>query len=148
MALRGIDNLPAGAGVLVDSTPIAYVLDGHALAAEFAPLFEKAEAGALRLFVTPITVAEVVAGPLGAGREAQAEQYRIAMTSGPGVSFVPLNGDAAVLAARFRIRYRLKLPDAFQLAACVLSGCLAIATHDRDFRGVTEVRVLDTDRGR
>ncbi len=148
MALRGIEELPAGAGVLVDSAPIAYVLDGHPLAGEFAPLFEKAEAGELRLFVTPITVAEVVAGPLRAGREAQAEQYRIAMTAGPDVRLIPLNDDAAVLAARFRIRYRLKLPDAFQLAAGVLAGCLAIATHDRDFRRVTEIRVLDTDRGR
>jgi predicted nucleic acid-binding protein len=145
MALKGLEELPAGAGVLVDSTPIAYLLDGHPLAREFAPLFEMAEAGEIRLFVTPITVAEVVAGPLGAGREAQAEQYRIAMIAGPGVSLIPLNDDAAVLAARFRIRYRLGLPDAFQLAACVLAGCLAIATHDRDFRRVTEVRVLDTD---
>ena len=144
MGLRGLADLPRGAGVLVDSTPVAYVLDGHPLAAEFAPLFEKAEAGDLRLFITPITLAEVVAGPLRAGREAQAEQYRIAMTSGPGVTFVPLGDEAAILAARFRIRYRLKLPDAFQLAACVLSGCQALATHDRDFRRVGEVLVLDT----
>lgn len=148
MGLRGLTDLPRGSGVLLDSAPIAYVLDGHPLAADFAPLFEKAEAGELRLFVTPITVAEVVAGPLGADREAQAEQYRIAMISGPGVTFVPLNDDAAVLAARFRIRYRLKLPDAFQLSACVLAGCRALATHDRNFRRVTEVSILDTDRER
>ena len=148
MGLKGLANLPRGAGVLIDSPPVAYILDGHPLAAEFAPLFEKAETGDLRLFTTAITVAEVVAGPLTAGKEAQAEQYRIAMTSGPGVTFVPLGDEAAILAARFRIRYRLKLPDAFQLAACVLSGCQALATHDRDFRRVTEVQILDTDSGR
>jgi predicted nucleic acid-binding protein len=148
MGLKGLTALPRGAGVLVDSAPIAYVLDGHPLAGEFAPLFERAEAGDLRLFTTPITVAEVVAGPIGAGREAQAERYRIAMTSGPGVTFVALGDEAALLAARFRNRYRLKLPDAFQLAACVLSGCQALATHDRDFRRVSEVLVIDTDSRR
>ncbi len=148
MGLRGLTDLPRGSGVLIDSAPIAYVLDGHPLAAIFAPLFESAEAGDLRLFVTPITVAEVVAGPLRAARETQVEQYRIAMTSAPGLTFVPLDDDAAVLAARFRVRYRLKLPDAFQLAACVLAGCRALATHDRDFRRVTEVRILDPGRER
>jgi predicted nucleic acid-binding protein len=146
MALRGLSDLPAGAGILVDSAPIAYVLDGHSLAAEFAPLFEKAETGAVRLFITPITLAEVVAGPLGAKREAQAEQYRVAMTSGPGMTLVTLGDEATMLAARLRNRYRLKLPDAFQLAAGVLAGCQALATHDRDFHRVAEVRIIDTDR--
>jgi predicted nucleic acid-binding protein len=143
MALKGLAALPPGAGVLVDSAPIAYVLDGHPLAAEFEPLFTAAEDGQIRLFVTPITIAEVVAGPLGRGREAQAEQYRLAMTSGPGFTFVPLGDDTALLAARLRLRYKLKLPDAFQLAACVLNGCDALATHDRDFRRVSEVKIVD-----
>jgi predicted nucleic acid-binding protein len=47
------------------------------------------------------------------------------------------------LAARFRLRYRLKLPDAFQLAACILAGCDVLVTHDRDFRRVSEVKILD-----
>ncbi len=143
MALKGLSALPPGAAVLVDSAPIAYVLDGHALAAEFEPLFKLAEDGQLRLFVTPITVAEVVAGPLGRGREAQAEQYRLAMTSGPGFGLLTLDDDIAFLAARLRLRHKLKLPDAFQLAACVLGGCAALVTHDRDFRRVTEVQIVD-----
>jgi predicted nucleic acid-binding protein len=143
MALKGLTTLAPGAGVLMDTAPIAYVLDGHPLGAEFEPLFEAGEAGELQLFVTPITLAEVVAGPLRRSRDAQAEQYRLALTSGPGFTFVPLGDDVAFLAARFRIRYRLKLPDALQLAACVLTGCQALATHDRDFRRVSEVKILD-----
>ena len=71
--MRGLAALPPGCRILVDSAPIAYLLEGHPLAAE--PLF--------------------------------------------------------------------KLPDAFQLAACILNGCEALATHDRDFRRVTEVKILD-----
>lgn len=143
MALKGLAALSRGASVLVDSAPIAYMLDGHALAVEFEPLFTLAEEGKLQLFVTPITIAEVVAGPLGRGREAQAEQYRLALTAAAGIGVLPLDDDTAFLAARLRLRYKLKLPDAFQLAACVLGGCEALATHDRDFRRVTEVNIVD-----
>lgn len=143
MALKGLAALSPGARILVDSAPIAYVLDGHALAAGFEPLFRLAEGGRFQLFVTPITIAELVAGPLARGREAQAEQYRLALTPAAGFGLLPLGDDTAVLAARLRVRYKLKLPDAFQLAACVLNGCEAIATHNRDFRRVTEVNLVD-----
>lgn len=143
MALRGFAGLPAGARLLVDSAPVAYILDGHPLGSEFAPVFAAAEAGEVQLYVTPITLAEVVAGPFGHGRDAQGEQYKQALTHGPGFTFVPLGDDAALMAARFRHRYRLKLPDAFQVAACILNGCDALMTHDRDFRRIKEVTVVD-----
>lgn len=145
MALRGLAALAPGSRVLVDSAPIAYLLDGHPLAAAFEPLFSLADEGKLQLVITPITIAEVCAGPLSRGREAQAEQYRLALTSSPGMSVVPLDEETAFLAARLRVRYQLKLPDAFQLAACVLNGCAALAAHDRDFRRVAEVNVLDVE---
>jgi predicted nucleic acid-binding protein len=143
MALKTPAALPPGARILVDSTPIAYVLDGHAMAARYLPLFRLADEGLLQLFVTPITIAEVVAGPLARGREAQAEQYRLALTPAAGFGILPLGDDTAFLAARLRVRYKLKLPGAFQLAACILNGCEALATHDRDFRRVTEVDLVD-----
>jgi predicted nucleic acid-binding protein len=51
----------------------------------------------------------------------------------------------AVLAARLRVRYRQMLPDAFQVAASVLHGCEALATNDREFRRVRDVRILDVE---
>lgn len=146
VALKGLTNLPEGAALLVDTAPIAYVLDDHPFASEFASLFEDAAAGRFQLVVTPITIAEVVAGPLREGREAQAESYRAALTIGPGFRCVSLSDESAILAARLRVRYRLKLPDAFQLAVCLLSGCVALVTHDKDFRAVREIPIIGLDR--
>jgi len=47
------------------------------------------------------------------------------------------------LAARFRAKHRLKLPDAIQLATVVEVGAYALVTHDRDFRRVKDVRVIE-----
>ena len=41
-----------------------------------------------------------------------------------------------------RLRHRLRLPDAIQVAVAIQAGCHALVTHDRDFAGVTDLLVL------
>lgn len=82
----------------------------------------------------------MLTGPLGHGNEVLAEQYRAALSSW---TVVPVDADIAVSAARFRSAYRLRLPDAIQLATAVATGSAALVTHDRDFSRVQEMRILD-----
>lgn len=134
------DALPAGALVLVDSAPIIYVLEAHPrFAKRFAPLFGRHASGGIALAVTTITVAEVLTGPLAAGEEALAKRYRTALESWQVVDF---NIDIAEQAARLRTAYRLKLPDAIQLASALAINAEALVTHDRDFGRVRGVRIL------
>ena len=72
------------ASVLVDTNPIIYVLEGHRLADRFVDVFADIESGHIQGIITPITLAEIVSGPLSRGHEAQAERYRAALTAGPG----------------------------------------------------------------
>lgn len=68
-------GLPPNAQVTVDSAPIIYFLEDHPRwAARFAPIFDAAADGDLAIFVSTITVAEVLAGPLRAGNEILAAQ--------------------------------------------------------------------------
>lgn len=132
--------LPAGTRVLVDSAPIIYVLEGHAkLALRFAPLFERQARGEVALAITTITLAEVLAGPLAAGKEALAKRYRATLETW---QVVALDGDIAESAARMRAAYRLKLPDAIQLASALAINAYALVTHDRDFSRVSELPIL------
>jgi hypothetical protein len=63
--------------LLIDSAPIVYCLEIHpACAALFRPLFTAHAAGALRLAVTTLSIAEVLSGPLQAGQETLARRYR------------------------------------------------------------------------
>ncbi len=134
--------LPNGATVLVDTNPIIYVMEDGPFAERFAPLFADIDAGRIHALITPITLAEVVTGPLKAKQEVLAERYRQALTRGGAWTLRDIDADIAVLAARLRLRYRLKLPDAMQLAVAVHEGCQALVTHDRDFDDVTEVPIF------
>jgi predicted nucleic acid-binding protein len=135
-------QLVDGVTVLIDTNPLIYFFEGSSQAARFESLFSDIEAGRIHALVTPITVAELVTGPLRAGKEALAERYRQAVTSSASFSLREIDVDIAMLAARLRLRHRLKLPDAIQLAVAVQEGCAALITHDRDFGGVTDIPIL------
>lgn len=135
-------DLPDGTCVLVDTNPIVYLFEGSPLADPFKPLFDAIDAGRLQALITPITLAEIATGPLKAGKEALAERYRHALTASPGWTLRALDADIAVLAARLRLRHRLRLPDALQLATALHEGCAALVTHDREFRAVTDLPIL------
>lgn len=117
-------------------------MKGARLGERFAPLFKAIDEGRIQGVVTPITIAEVVTGPLRSGNEGLAERYRSALTLGAGWSVRDIDTDTAVLAARLRLRHKLKLPDALQLAATIRGGCYALVSHDRDFAGVADIPVL------
>jgi predicted nucleic acid-binding protein len=135
-------RIPDGAAVLIDTNPLIYLLEGSRLARAFEPVFADVDSGRIQAVTTPVTLAEVVAGPLKAGNEALAARYRRLLTASPGWSLCPIDAEIAVLAARLRLRHRLKLPDAIQLAAAIHEGCFAVLTHDRDFGRPPDVVIL------
>jgi predicted nucleic acid-binding protein len=142
MAMNLAQRIPDNATVLFDTNPIIYVLEGHPLATRFEAIFADVETGRIQALVTPITLAEVVSGPLRSGKEALAQRYRSTLTNAPGWTLRPFDADIAVLAARLRLRRGLRLPDAIQLATAVHEGCQALISHDRDFGKVREILIL------
>ena len=133
-------NLPTGATVAVDTAPFIYVLEGHAkFADQFAGLFAAADAGNLRIALSTITLAEVLTGPFKAGKTALAKRYEKALSR---YALVPVSPAIAVLAAQLRVDYRLKLPDAIQLATALDIGASALVTHERDFSQVSGIDIL------
>ena len=133
-------GLSEGATVLVDTAPWIYLLEDHA---EFAPrfvgLFEAAERGQIQLALSTVSLTEVLTGPFKAGQTALAKRYETAFSV---YQVVPLSAAIASLAAQLRVQYRLKLPDAVQLASALQIGASALVTHDRDFSAVQGLPVL------
>lgn len=136
-------GLPQGATVVVDTAPFIYLLESHPqFADQFVGLFEAAAAGDLTIRLSTITLAEVLSGPFKAGQTALAKRYEKALSR---LSVIPVSPSIAVLAAQLRAQYRLKLPDAIQLASALDVGAAAFVTHDRDFSQVTGVAILTGD---
>ena len=143
MGLNILAQIPDGVTVTVDTAPIVYLLsDVQPLSDYFAPLFEAVEQGRNRIMVSTITVAEVLVGPLRNGEETLAKRYRDSLTKAKGWSSVPLSIDIAASAARIRAAYRLKLPDAIQLATALETDSYALVTYDRDFKSIDEILIV------
>jgi predicted nucleic acid-binding protein len=132
--------LADGSRLLVDTAPIIYVLESHPVwSPRFEPLFALHAEGRIALAVSTVTLAEVLTGPLAAGEESLARRYRAVLESWQLVDLTP---DIAEQAARLRGRYKLKLPDAVQLASALAINADALVTHDRDFGKVKGLRVI------
>lgn len=133
-------SVPDRSLLLVDSAPLIYFLEDDArFARRFAGLFESAASGRLSIAVTTVSIAEVLVGPYANERDALAERIEAALAQ---YRVVPLTISLAARAARLRARYRLRLPDAIQLASALEIGAWGLVTHDRDFRSVQDVRIL------
>lgn len=133
-------GLPQGATVVVDTAPFIYLLESHPqFADQFVGLFEATAAGDLNIALSTITLAEVLTGPFKAGQTALAKRYEKALSQ---YNVIPVSPSIAALAAQLRAQYRLKLPDAIQLATALDVGAAAFVTHDRDFSRVTGVEIL------
>jgi predicted nucleic acid-binding protein len=133
-------DLAVGSVVVVDTAPFVYLLDGHPdFALKFEGLFEAAQSGDVHIALSALTLAEVLTGPLKAGHSALANRYEKALLQ---YKVIPVSAGIATLAAQLRARYKLKLPDAIQLATALDVEAAAFVTHDRDFSQVVGIRVL------
>lgn len=135
--------IPDDARVTIDTAPIIYLLEDYSQFLEqYLPLFERIDAGEIRAVISVVTLAEVLAGPLRNGNEILADRYFRALTANKNWCLQGMDAALSFMAARIRIRYGLKLPDAIQVATAVHSGSIALITHDRDFSSVDEIQIL------
>ena len=126
--------------VLVDTAPWIYMLEDHpTFAPKFVGLFETAAVGEVELALSTIALAEVLTGPCKAGQTTLAKRFETVLNT---YRVVPVTAPIASLAAQLRAQYRLKLPNALQLATALEIGATALVTHDRDFSAVQGLQVL------
>ena len=143
MVVIDFSHIAVGAQVTIDTAPIIYLLEGNSqFLKQFLPLFERIEAGEIDAVVSVVTLAEVLAGPLRNGNEILADRYFRTLRSGSNWQIQEMDAELAFMAARIRVRYSLKLPDAIQVATAIHSGSIALVTHDRDFSSVDEIQIL------
>ena len=136
-----LSDIPRGSRLLIDTAPIVYALEGHPSAIPFMPIFTGVQEGAYVAVITPITMAEVLVGPLRHGKKQLADRYRRALSIKPGWEWCDFDDTLCAHAAELRATTKLKLPDALQAAAVTYSGSFALVTHDRDFSALQELRI-------
>ncbi|MGB9887995.1 MAG: type II toxin-antitoxin system VapC family toxin [Moorellales bacterium] len=129
--------------VALDTNCFIYYLEGGAWAAELKEdLFVPLEEGRLRAVTSALTLAEILVRPKSLGREDVCQQYKALLCSYPNLAIVPFTVETAVFCAEIRARYRIRTPDAVQLAAALEKGATVFLTNDAGLPGeVGGVRV-------
>jgi uncharacterized protein len=137
-----------GAGpVALDTAIFIYFIEEHPdFLPLVAPLFEQTARGKMRLVTSAVTLLEVLVVPDRAGDLRLAEQYEALLTRSRGVELVDLDRAQLRGAAQLRAAYRIRTPDALQLAAALSTRCEAFVTNDRelpDLAGLSIIQLRD-----
>ena len=130
----------------LDTSAFIYHLEAHPVyATRVRMIFGEIERGPARGVTSTLTFLEVLVGPYRAGDQARRVALSGLLASFPGVNWVALDLAVADRAASLRGRYRLRTPDAIQLATALEAGADAFLTNDQQFSRVTEMPVLLID---
>ena len=139
-ALRGVTRLG------LDTAPFIYLVEDHPL---YVPLMDEVSRriveGQMEGVTSVVTLGEVLVQPIANGDVRLQQRFRDALLNRPGLQMVPVDAALAERAAGLRAHYRMRLPDALQLAVAIDQHCEAFLTNDRRLARVAEVRVLVLD---
>jgi predicted nucleic acid-binding protein len=141
-ALMGVSQ------IYLDTAPVIYYVQG---VTPFFPvvdaLFQEIERGSLgaRAIASPVTLTECLVLPIRIGDTALQQNFVDLLTNTEGITLANIDVAVGRLAADLEARYRLKLPDAFQIATALTASCQAFLTNDAQLKRVTEVNVLVVD---
>jgi predicted nucleic acid-binding protein len=136
-ALQGVTRLG------FDTAPLIYFVERHPV---YLPVvkqvFQQVDNGRIAGFSGMISLAEVLVLPKKLNNAVLETAYRAVLFNSRNFSVLPIDAAIADRAADLRSRYKLKLPDALQIAAAVETKCEAFLTNDIGLRSVTDLRML------
>jgi len=92
------------------------------------PIFQRITDGNLAGVTSVITLMEVLVQPIQQGETQLAHDYSDLLLHHPSLSVVPIGTAIAERAAHLRAQYRLRTPDALQIAVALEARCQAFLT--------------------
>lgn len=139
-----LDEALAGVtGLGFDTAPVIYFIEANpqydALVTE---IFQRITDGTMHGLTSVITLSEVLVQPMLRQQVLLQQEYRDLLLHGINFKTWAISANIAERAAELRAKYRLRTPDALQLATVIEAGGQAFLTNDTGLRRVTELPVL------
>lgn len=88
---------------------------------------------------------ELLVKPYRDGNQPLVDAFYGVLSTYPNLLWIAPSLEIADLAARLRARFRLRTPDALQIASAMRTGTTAFVTNDRAFERVDGMKVLVLD---
>jgi predicted nucleic acid-binding protein len=137
----------AAGPVALDTAVFIYYIEEHPDYLPFVePLFAEVDAGTRDAVTSALTLLEVLVVAYRAGDVALAERYERLLTRSRGLHLVDLDRRQLRTAAQLRALYRLRTPDALQIAAALTAQCQTFVTNDRELPEIPGLRVVQLDQ--
>ncbi len=129
--------------VALDTSIFIYLIEE---APEWLPLvrsiFASATNGERVLVTSELTLLEVLVVPYRTGDLSLAERYEALLTRSRGLTMVNIERNQLRAAAQLRARYKIKTPDALQVAAALTARCSTFLTNDRRLPPIGGLRIV------
>lgn len=139
-ALMGVQRLG------MDTSPFIYLVETHPT---YYPLveaiFREVDLGNLEAITSTITLTEVLTMPIAKQLAHYVRDYRDMLLNTNNITTLDISALIAESAAQLRAKYRLRTPDALQVATALSSSCDAFLTNDLGIKRVTELPILVLD---
>ena len=140
------DAFDGVARLFLDTAPVIYYVERNPAYMDIVDgAFRYIDQMMLSAVTSSVTLAECLVYPIRQQDTALQQDFVDLITAGSNTQFIVIDQSIAQTAAEMRARYNLLLPDAFQVAAALASGCDALLTNDRGIARVTELRILILD---
>ncbi len=105
-------------------------------------VIEQLEAGKFRGVASELTLLELTVKPLQLGRQDAADDYETLLSFFPNLTLQPISRAILLDAAALRARYRLRTPDAIQIATAFRTGATLAITNDEAWRHLAGIDTL------
>lgn len=137
-----IDDLKPGPVALDTQIFIYFIEEDIRYLRLIKPLFEAIDRHDLLAATSGLTLMEVLVVPYRTGNFALAERYESLLTRSRGLRFIEIDRHLLRAAAQLRAAFKLKPPDAIQVAAALAGGCKSFLTNDRRIRAAPGLKIL------
>lgn len=110
-----------------DTAPVIYYVENHPLFADAVEeVINKLYERELQGVISPVTLAECLVNPLNNQDQKLQRDFVDFLLRHQSIKMIDIDTRISVLIAKLRAKYNLKIPDAFQLATALRSGCEAL----------------------
>lgn len=140
MALSASD--PASRATFLDSVAVIYYLNGDMRADVLEPVLSRAEAGDEVVYVSAVTVTEVLSQPLRDNDRTAEAAARLFLSMCDVVPFDSMVGERAAV---LRARYGLRTPDALIIASTLSVEAARVVGNDDRWKRVAEIDYVHLD---
>jgi predicted nucleic acid-binding protein len=137
-----IEDLKPGPVALDTQVFIYFIEEDQRLLPLVKTLFEAIDHGALLAATSGLTLMEVLVVPYRTSNISLADRYEALLTRSRGLRFVDIDRPLLKAAAQLRAAFRIKPPDAIQVAAAMVGNCGTFLTNDRRIPSIPGLKIL------